>query len=572
MSALVALIALGSPYNSLQNYSARTQATCAITVEVNASTGSDTTTPSQLFCGDFTATKYATIQGALNALPKQSDYRRLVLVDAGTSQTGYRVQGFTGAGDVVLSFATTAPTLTGLTTGTCGAGTTTTQCSVASGNWGSDTLRQYFVTFTNSNDSDLVIVRPIKSKTATTLTFDTVAGLSSGTTFHIVKTNTTLAAGASTYGGYSIGGVYLYNSAPVKTYFAAPVASLDYGLYSTGNALFDAHGLKLANAANYQTVYSSGDLYSELNDSYASAGAALQQNVGTAELQNDVSDGGYFSLVGVNSALIQLDSASVTAGIPLTVRRANAVVVGFKGASNTAAEAVLFDSCTSLTLQNAGLTGTSNSAYGAEFTNGGQYNVSGATITGSSGDFTIDGSTSSAQTWANLGTYKSMSRYGAGTLLLGGSTAAETYVLESFLIGGTNFDVNQAQEQHGGRVINYGYLHLAAGSSYDNLTAHASPSGCTSATATGLGVSRFGTVASDGNTGILPTGAIGGLTLLIYNDTAHTLGLCPPTGGKINAASTNTAVSIPAHDVAVCQSRDDGSSGNDYLCSVAAIP
>lgn len=539
-----------------------------ITVVVDRSTGHDRTV--SYLQGDHSSAPFATINSALASLPTTSAYRRLVKINASaTSYAGFNASGFQGSGDLVFLFASTAPTLTGLTSGTCGAGTTTTQCSVASGNWGSDTMRQYFISVTNANDSDLPYVRPIKSKTATTLTFDAIPGLANGSTFTIKKTATTLAAASSTYGGYNVGAVVSYNLSPVRMYYAAPAASLDYGVYSTGNALFDGHAFKLANAATYQTVYSNGDLYSTLDDSYASAGSALQQNGGTAELQNVVSDGGYFSLVGVNSALIQLDSASVTAGVPLTVRRSNSVLVGFKGASNTAAEAVLFDSCTSVTLQNAGLTGTSNSAYGAEFTNGGQYAVTGSTITGSSGDFSIDGSTSSTQSWANLATYKAMSRYGGGTLLIGGSGNAEQYILDSLAVGGSNLDVVGAQEQHGGRVINYGFVHLAANTSYDAITAHVG-GGCASATAVGLGYTRVGTVGSNGDTVKLNVSTIGGLMQIVENTSASkTLGLCPPTGGNIGGGSTDTAVSVGTSTVAFCISRDDG-SGLNYECFTGA--
>lgn len=564
---LIAALLLLAPFNNQQNYAAASNGssgTAKVTVAVDP-TGSDRVV--SYTGGDYSSSPFLTIKSAISSLPTQSSFRRLVKINANASAyAGFNLSGFQGGGDVLLSFATSAPSLTGLATGTCGGGTTTTQCSVASGNWNSDTLRQYFVTFASS-DSDFPTIRPIKSKTATTLTFDAVAGLISGTTFNIVKAATSIATGSATFGGFNVGGVFSYNGSPVRVLFAKPAASLDYGIYSTGNALFDAHGLTLSIAANYFTVYSNGDLYSTLDDSYASAGSTLQQQGGTAELQNDVSGGGIFEIDGVNSAPIQLDAASVTAGVPLTVRRVNNVVVGFKGASNTAASAALFDSCTGITLQNAGLTGTGNSAYGVQFINGGQYNVSGASITGTSGDFSIDGSTSGSQTWTQLASSKAMSRYGAGTLLLGGSTSAEVFIIESVSINGSNFDVANAQEQHGGRVINYGFFHFAVsklgGGSADGLTAHAG-GGAASATLAGLGQSVFTTVTSDHDSAILNNGVIGGMMQVVANFSAKILDVYPPSTGNFNGGVADTPYQIAAGKIGIFWTRD-GFVGQNYF-------
>lgn len=568
---LLVLLFIAGGNANLANYSATSSqvGTSKVTVAVNGTTGVNRTT--HLTGGDYSGSPFLTIQSALDALPKSSAYRRIVNVASyGSAYAGYNLSGFTGGGDVVVSFANTAPSITGPATGAAGVGSTTSTINLPTGagtNWASDTLRRYFVVV-SSSDSDLPYIRPIKSKTNTSFTFDVIPGVASGTAFNIVKTATTLGAGSSTFGGFNVAGVYSFNSSPVRTLFAAPVASLDYQFYSTGNALDEWHGLSITTASNYQSVYSTGDLYSEFNDSYASAGASLQQYGGTAELQNDVSDGGISNITGVNSAIVQLDSASVTAGIPLTVRRVNNVVVGFKGASNTAASAALFDSCTSLTLQNAGLTGTGNSQYGVEFANGGQYNVSGASITGTSGNFTIDGSTSSAQTWTNLSTYQAMSRYAGGTLLLAGSSAAEVYTIESFLIGGNNFDVSFAQEQHGGRNINYGFFHFATaignGSSADGLAAHIG-GGQGSATVVGLGTSVFTTVASDHDSGVLNAGVIGGMLQVVSNFSSKILDLYPPVGGKINSGTTDNPYSIAAGKIGIFWTRDDASGGKDFM-------
>lgn len=539
--------------------------TSALTLSVDRATGVDRVT--SYSGGDQSGFPFATLQSAINSMPTFSQYRRLITVTAnGTAYAGYNMSGFGGSGDVVLSFASSAPTLTGPTGGAAGVGTTTTTCVIPTGsnpNWSSDTLRGYFIKVASS-DSALPYIRPIKSKTNTTFTWDTaIPGFASGTAFTIVKAGTSLATGASTFLGFNVGAVVTYNTSPVRTLFAAPATSLDYGVYSTGNQLSEWHGAQLKNSANYQTFYSTGDLYSMLNDSYTNAGNTIQQYGGTAELTNVVSDGGYFLITGVNSALVTGDATSVTAGVPLTVKRCNNLLVGFNAPSNTASSAVAFDACTCVTLQGVGLTGGSNSAYGVEVSNGGQYNLTGATMTGASGNFTIDGSTSALQTWTNLASNQAISRYGGGTMLIGGSSTAEQICLDGFRIGGANFDVDVAQEQHGGRVINYGYFHTAAGASFDGLTAH-SGGGQGSATPCGLGLTVFTVCAGGGDSAILNAGVIGGMIQIVTNLGAANLSVYAPSGGKMNA-TLNGAATVGPGLTRFFITRDDSSSGKDFV-------
>lgn len=536
-------------------------ATGKVIVAVDGSSGVDRTV--SYINGDFTSSPFLTIQSAIASLPVSSAFRRLVKVNANASAyAGFNASGFQGAGDVVISFATSSPTLTGPASGAAAAGSTTTTCNLPTGsgtNWASDTLRGLFIQVANSSDSDIPYKRPIKSKTNTSFTFDAIPGFTSGTSFAIVKAGASLAAGAS-YGGLNIGAVLTFNSAPIKTEYLAPAASLDYGIYSTGNALSEHHGAQFENAANFQTFWSSSDLCSRLNDSYMSAGNTQQQNGATAEFQNNVSDGGY-SLLQANSVLVQFDAASVTAGIPLIVQRSNSVLIGANVASCTASAALVFDSCTSVVQKGAGLTGTGNSGYGVEVSRCTSVDMSGASITGTSGDFSIDGSTAVAQTWVQLASSKAMSRYGAGTLLLGGSTAAEVYIIESVSINGANFDVAIAQEQHGGRVINYGYFHFSFPPGADGVIAHAG-GGQSGAAAISTGATSFTTVASDHDSCILNFAAIGGMAQLISNLGAHILDVFPVSGGKIDSGSINAAVSLDPGTSAIFLSR---SNGTDYL-------
>lgn len=549
----------------------------ASTVRV-AVTSSGTDRTIHYTSGDFTSTPFLTLTSALASLPKNSPARRFVSIASnGSAYAGATIAGFAGSGDIVLSFATTAPTLTGLTSGTCGAGTSTTQCSDSSGNWGTDTLRGLFVEFTSS-DSDIPVIRPIKSKTATSFVFDTVPSLSSGATFTLVKTATTLSSG-QTFNGQTSGLLIQSNTAPVKILFAAPTSSLGYGIVSTQNISSELHGATFNSSAIFDNVYSVQDQNFFFNDSFAtsSASASYIGNAVNANLLNDVSNGGYFTLQSSTTANVQLDSLGVTAGTPLTLSHVTSANIAANVNSTTASDAILFDGCASMNQTGIGLTGGSNSGYGVEFSNGGQYDVAGASITGSSGDFTIDGSTSSQQSWTNLASYHAMSRYGGGTLLISGAAASETVVLDSLFIGGSNFDVTEAQEQHGGRVIYYGYTHFAtgllAGGSAESLTAHAG-GGQGSATLVGLGMTRFTTVASDHDSAILPVATVGGLFLTVWNtDTANEkiLDLYPPTGGTVSGGATNAVYSLPAPTTApvaaLCWSIDDVSSAITWECA-----
>ncbi len=546
--------------------------TSKVVLAVNSSTGSDRF--SSYVGGDQTSKPFASIQSAIAALPLYSSFRRVIeIADSVSAYDGLNASGFQGSGEVILSFPASSPSLTGPTSGAAGSGSTTTTCNLPTGsmtNWASDSLRGLFVR-TPSSDSDLPYIRPIKSKTDTSFTFDAIPGFTADIAFEILEVTTTTDQFEST--GKSA--VFMSNSSPVITLFFKPSSSgLDYGIFSSGNLDVQHQGAVLNADFNFESIHSDRDLSSIISNSYAeNASPILIENCGTAEIENFVADSviGSFTVENANSAFIQADISGCDSPA-FTLRRCNSVVIGMNANDCSGSSAVLFDSCTSMTQQNDGLTGSGNSGYGAEFTNGGQYNVTGASITGDSGDFSIDGSTSGAQTWANLGTYKAMSRYGGGTLLLAGSTAAEMYILESLLIAGNNFDVSFAQEQHGGRNINYGYFHFATalvgGATADGLTAHAG-GGQGSATPCGLGISVFTTVATNNDSAILNTGVIGGMMQVVSNLGVASIDVYPPSGGKIDSLSVNAPLTIGPGGGALFFTRDDGSGGKNFITGAA---
>lgn len=212
------------------------------------------------------------------------------------------------------------------------------------------------------------------------------------------------------------------------------------------------------------------------------------------------------------------------------------------------------------------LAGTSNTGYGVDISKGGVYNFNGASITGSSGDFAIDGLSHASVTWAASASYGAVSRWGT-TLLISGSSNIQQ-ILDTHRIEG-NLDVPASGYvsgtggtlQLGGRVINYGYFHL----DQDEVTAHAG-GGQGSATALGFGANVITTCATAADSVVLPPGAtIGGNIIHVKNLGANSADVFPPVGGKINALAANTAIAVAAGSAMWFVSRNDGGGGLNWV-------
>lgn len=88
------------------------------------------------------------------------------------------------------------------------------------------------------------------------------------------------------------------------------------------------------------------------------------------------------------------------------------------------------------------------------------------------------------------------------------------------------------------------------------LTARAG-GGQANGTALNLGINRFTTVATAGDSALLPSYS-GGLVIMVVNATATSMNIFPPSGGTINALSPNGAYALAAGKAVIFFQASDG--------------
>ncbi len=116
-------------------------------------------------------------------------------------------------------------------------------------------------------------------------------------------------------------------------------------------------------------------------------------------------------------------------------------------------------------------------------------------------------------------------------LVISGAALAQT--LPPFITG-TNTEMNRS-------VFEMGFPRIARN---QTLTAFAG-GGQASGTALNLGMNRFTTVATIGDSATLPV-LVGGLQVVVINATANSMNIFPNVGGTINALAANGAYALAA--------------------------
>lgn len=545
----------------------------AIVVAVSSG-GSDADTvgrPPKILSGDYSSLPFATPQAALDALPKVLNHDIIVRIGAGAF-AGVVAHGFVGKGRLRIAGTKTIATLPqGATSGTAGAGTTTTTMNKpgAAANWNVD-LRGRFLVITGgggaSGDSDFPTVRPIKSSTTTSLTVDPIPGMDATSQFQIVDVTTILNAAPGTVQGISMRYGVLWCQASVETTFLKLHETVGgaYGalFWNTQSATMSGCDL----AASSGTAASAISCTEVFVDNVLLDGTFSPFVVQRLSMQNAViqSNGG-LSAQHISRGTIVADSYG-TLGTAIKVQDSVMVTL----AANLNQSAVV-----PLDLQNIHnfridgyLTGVNPTpTRGMVISRGGQYVITGATLAGSSSDqFELEGRPGSYAelSGANSGTYSAR-----GSHLHWGANPLYTVVQTKFRVEGGEpgdaFDEFIAPNiVIGGTVKHYGvwqYLDPA----YKEVTAFAG-GGQANATVVGYAHTRIATVASAGDSvRLLSTSEIayvGGMPGTVHNAGANAANLFPPSGKKIflngvTDLGADTAVSLPANRYAVWISRND---------------
>ena len=503
------------------------------------------------------------------AIPTDKYVDQLTPVYCGTSAiAGLSIQGFFGPGELVLRGSFVASTVAaGAQTGTVGVGSTTTSIVKPTGaaNWTASALLGKMVRILSGGGASSTAVPTIRAITAnstTAITIDAIAGLSSTTVFDIVDAGTPITLDAAFLSG---GCELIANQCKITLFgFDFSTSGLSYSVYSRRNRDVEFVGCKFAASGTVNAIDSDDDDRFAATNCVWSGGAQTSiMNGQKADVRGFMTASAGVVLDRTEHVITSLTSINCT-GSPLTVKRGTSLTLGLS-ATDSAASGCILETVgrTEITA----LTGTGNVGYGLEFSKGGTASLSGASITGTLGDFSIDGLSHASVTWAASASYGSVSRWGTTILVSGGSNIRQE--LDTLRVEG-NFDVpagalvsgTGGTLQLGGRVINYGYFHLDQD---DAITAFAG-GGQASASLLGFGANVVTVCATIADSVILPPGAaVGGNVIHVKNLGAASCNVFPPVGGAINALADNTAIAIAAGAALFFISRNNGSGGLDWV-------
>lgn len=503
------------------------------------------------------------------AIPTDKYLDQSTPVYCGTSPiAGLSVRGFFGPGELILQGSFSAAAVaTGAQSGTVGVGSTSTSIVKPTGaaNWTASGLLGKFVRITGGGGTSTTViptVREITANTTTTLTIASVAGLDSTTRFEIVDPGTAITSDTAFLSG---GCELIGNQAKITLFgFDFSTSGLNYAVYSRRNRDVEFVGCRFATSGIVNAIDSDDDWRFAVSRCVWSGGAQTSITNG----QKSSVSGYMTASAGIlfdNTTYVATDLVSVNCTAnALTVKRANSLSLGLSASSGAGSGCVIE---TVARTEIVALTGTGNVGYGVEFSKGGTASVGGASITGTLGDFSIDGISHAGVTWAASSSYGSVSRWGTTILISGGSNVRQE--LDTLQLEG-NLDITALGRvpstggtiQSGGRQINYGLFHLDQD---DALTARAG-GGQALATALGFGANVVTTCATAGDSVVLTSAAlIGGVLVFVKNLGVASCNVFPATGGKINALAVNAAFAVAAGASATFISRNNGNGGLDWV-------
>ena len=402
----------------------------AITVSVSTG-GSDvasTNRPTRLTTGDYSAYPFATVNAALQALPKNLGlfYHR-INIGAGTFTNGFTVQGFVGGGtlDIVGTLSTSSLT-SGSNSGTAGSGTSATAVTkpTAAANWTVNNLRgKLFVPASGGGyyadtEQNIAVysgpcLRRIKANTINTATIDTLNGVDSTTVFTIADPATTIGLSTDAYNAdltYCVG-VFSNSIRVLIRNIKAEHADAFYGVLAHSNNVLELHASSLTDTPSFYGAgcYSTEDL--TIANCYVT-GLLELSNGGTVNAVHNVVDGdGRIETYKYKEAVFGLD-ADGCSGTALSISNCVSVTTDLNANNCTAVPLNVFN-VHHFEIGGAGLSGTnSGTTYGVNVGGGGQYDLTGATIAGSSssqllveGEDALSWTTLSSGTWSRRGTF-----------------------------------------------------------------------------------------------------------------------------------------------------------------------
>lgn len=329
-----------------------------------------------------------TLQAALDQLPNIVQEDVTVFV-AGEFTDGAVDKGTVGAGTVFIS-ADLAPyaVVSGEDYGTAGAGTTPTALVKPTGadDWTAADLVGAIVRITAgaANGSESLVV----SNTTTTATIFPISGLDDTSEFELL----TPAASVETltlekcYSKIHVEGLVI----------DASVVSLcaDVQFENCEFLVADVSGsLRVNDCLNVSFV----------NCHFSDSASALLRDLQRATFTRCLIKDGQLDVRRCQHVSGTVYAADCTAAA-LNISECTLAEIGMTANDNDVTPLVL-SSCALFRAGSGGIVGTGNSQYGVDISDGGRYDLTGATLTGTSGDFTIEGV---AETWSQLAAHSAV--------------------------------------------------------------------------------------------------------------------------------------------------------------------
>lgn len=371
-----------------------------IVISVDQASGSDsvtTTRPEYLVTGDYGSEPYATVRAAVSAVPKYIYHNVSISVGAGNYE-GFEVEGFnvSSAGSFLIigSHVTVTPT-SGSATGTATSGTSNTLTASGAG-WTSDDFVGNFCRIVSGTGAGQNFI--IASNTTDTLTFSGHMGVAPDNTsdFEIVESSATI-----TSDGYEAG-IFVTSCSGVTSINNLSINGPTYGVKQiNSNGMLELS--KITSIDGYHNFYAQNSIncsWSQIGSIGSTSHGIVFDNVNSIGeytstkgwLATDAGNDGVYVLNchGGGCQGVYVDN-SASNGINVT---GSVLQLSYISLNNNSGSGVYNNFGTRLDLSGL-IEGTGNSDWGIDLSAGSGMivTISGIpTITGTSGDATVDGS------------------------------------------------------------------------------------------------------------------------------------------------------------------------------------
>ena len=493
--------------------------------------------PVSILGGNYESIPFATVQAALDALPKIARHTPHIYLTSGVHEGAY-ISGFSGGGwadgekvalKIRSAFSEFEPT-TGTPSGTAGSGTISTSIVKPTGedDWTAGELVGKFVEITagggSSGDTRYPTRRKILANTTTTLSVATVTGMDNTSEFRICTPAATISEAQDDNVCLRIVG----NSIPVKLF------GCEFTTNNPARAL-----VFMENFADVSLVDSSIDQTCTVASIEASGGESLSvdavleaaasmsiSGVRTVDVNALNLAGGLVSITKSMNITADIEATDAPGGV-LSITSslyAGVTVEANDGVGDADGSTVYFADVFKCDCV-AG--GTGNAGYGIKIEGSGNYYLTGSDIEGLNEDLLFEGT---EIPWSIIGNV-ALGMYESHT------AAARAIVTpaKSVVLGNRDFVGSMDTD---GRHLWRGYMNPAFGESALNVS---------SATPVDLGANALlgGAVVNcthAGGTVTLPSGAaLAGVLLWIVNIGTETLTVAAPSGGSISGTATIAA-------------------------------